>query len=204
MVRKKKAPPPPRLDLGRYEPPGFSDEAPVADVVRDAAVLAFAAVRLTVKNLIIVRALRDHAFYDDRWFLTAIGAEFAVLAAEKERDADRVDAFIEQARDRTGRPAHPADYGRDDLDHLARRSETLRALAAQLVALREDEQAARELLDEARYRALGEIADSIAATLVHTPASSALTGNQRSDALTGLAADIAAAEIEWSRLSESN
>ena len=69
----------------------FSRRASTSDIVDDAVLLATGAVRSAVKNLLIVRALRDGKDFDEAWWLDAVAREFEAIAVEKDDDAKRVE-----------------------------------------------------------------------------------------------------------------
>ena len=138
----------------------FSPRARKSDVVEDAVLLATAAVRIAVKNLLIVRALRDGADYEESWWLATVAREFEVIADEKEADAARVAADRAVAKQRKGKARHPADYRTRDVPKLKKRMRILLAIAARLRALATDDDAVRRLMAEARQGALDEIASA--------------------------------------------
>lgn len=166
----------------------FSDRTRKKDVVADAVALATAAVRIAVKNLLIVRALRDHADYEQAWWLGAVAREFEVIAVENETDADRLEKVREATRRKKGRPQHPGDFRATDAPVLRRRIRVLRRIAARLRELATDESALDELIADARRAALDEITAAR-----HTPAPRVtLDPEDREIALTLLAGDLAA------------
>jgi hypothetical protein len=152
-------------DSGGPDDNGCMGHAPqLADVVDDAQLVAVAAVRQSVKNLLLTRALRDAADFDAGWFATAVRHEFEVLAAEKEADARRLDEIIRRTRRRRGTARHAADYRAGDRASLQRRLDVSLVLAQRLRELGHDEQTARAIVAEARERALDEISAARAAT----------------------------------------
>jgi len=166
----------------------FSPRAKKDDVVDDAVTLATAAVRIAVKNLLIVRALRDHADYEESWWLDATAKEFELIAEEKEQDAARVDDDRTLAKHRSGKARHPADFRTRDVPKLKKRARILRAIAERLRALATDDAALHRLITEARQGALDEIASARhdpGRTVEHDP-------EARGAALALLADDLAA------------
>lgn len=138
----------------------FSPRARKSDVVDDAVMLATAAVRIAVKNLLIVRALRDGADYEESWWLATVAREFELIAAEKTMDAERVAEERATARKRKGKARHPADYRTRDVPKLKKRMRILLAIAARLRALATDDENLKQLMTEARQGALDEIASA--------------------------------------------
>jgi len=138
------------------------DQAPVPDlddVVDDGLLIAVAGVRMAVRNLMIVRALRDNTDYDEGWYLDATRAELLQLAAEKRADAARVAEYLAAATGRYGRPESSVDYQSEDADTLERREAALLGLAVRLEALGDAEAGA--IVDDARAAALDDIANAI-------------------------------------------
>lgn len=85
----------------------FSARSRKSDVVTDAVLLATAAVRIAVKNLLIVRALREHADYEEHWWRDAVAREFEVLAGESEADATRLEGVRAETKKKVGRALTP-------------------------------------------------------------------------------------------------
>lgn len=167
---------------------GFSPRSRKSDVVSDAVLLATAAVRIAVKNLLIVRALRDSADYDESWWLGAVAREFELIAAESDADATRLEIVRARARRKHGGAIHPADFRARDAPVLKRRIRLLRKIAIRLREIATDEVAALELVADARRHALEEIT-----TARHDPSPRAASDpEERAAGLAALADDIAA------------
>lgn len=132
-----------------------------AELVEDGMLIATAGVRMAVKNLILVRALRDRADFDEDWYVGAVRHEFLALAAEKSDDARRMTEALARASTRRGRARSNADYRRVDAPVLERRITTLTALADRLTAASQDASEAHELVSAARENALEEIAGAV-------------------------------------------
>lgn len=175
----------------------FSPRARKDDVVDDAVLLAIAAVRIAVKNLLIVRALRDNADYEEAWWLAATAREFEVTATEKELDAARVDEDRALAKHRSGKARHPADFRTRDVPKLKKRARILRAIAERLRALAADDAELRALIAEARQGALDEIASAR-----HDPGRTVAHDPEARDAALALLADDLAALAESTREAE--
>ena len=142
--------------------PETAPEADLDDIVDDGLLIAVAGVRLAVRNLMIVRALRDNTDYDEGWYLDATRAELLLLAAEKRADAARVAEYLAEATDRSGRPDHVIDYRWEDVATLERREAALRGLVERLEAMGDAE--AGVIVDAARTAALDDIANAIRAS----------------------------------------
>lgn len=137
--------------------------ASLTDLVGDALLVAFAGIRQRMKNLIILRTLRDGTDFDQEWFTSTVRAEAEALAVESETDAARVLDDIAYARKRHRSAATAADYNSRDVPLLRRRRRVLLAVAAGLREFQQDDEATAKLIDEARTLALDEIAATAAA-----------------------------------------
>lgn len=165
----------------------FSAKSRKSDVVTDALLLATAAVRSAVKNLLIVRALRDNVDYEQAWWLDAVAREFEVIAAENDADIARLETERLRAKKRQGRAQHPADFRSRDAPVLKKRIRVLTKIAAKLREIATDEDAVLALVAEARAAALDEIT-----TARHDPSPRAARDpDERAAGLAGLADDLA-------------
>lgn len=123
--------------------------------------IAGAAVRLAVTNLMIVRSVRDGLDYDESRYLAAVREEVENLAHEKSADADRVARIRAESAQRAGRPEHHSDYRAVDGEVLERREEVSRALAERLHEVSRDDAWVREVVASARESALGLLGGSL-------------------------------------------
>ncbi len=119
--------------------------------------IAATALRLAVKNRVIMRVLAEREPFDDEWFASALREDIEALIAEREADADRLEATRASARRRLGRPRHFHDYRRADLRPLALREQLDLELARRLRELLDDEGFTRTTLARARESALDEL-----------------------------------------------
>lgn len=166
----------------------FSARSRKSDVVTDAVLLATAAVRIAVKNLLIVRALREHADFDEQWWRDAVAREFELLADENEADATRLERVRADTKRKLGRALTPDDYRARDAPVLKRRIRILRKIATRLREIAVDEDAVLKLVGEARQSALDEIT-----TARHDPSPRATVDpEERAAGLAGLVDDLAA------------
>lgn len=170
----------------------FSPRSRKADIIEDAVLLAIGAVRIAVKNLLIVRALRDRADFDEGWWRAAVEHEFELLATENEADATRLEGVRSAAKGKQGRALHPADFRARDRPVLKRRIRVLRRIASRLREIATDQDAVLALVGEARRSALDEIT-----TARHDPSARATTDpGERAAGLALLAHDLAALAAE--------
>jgi nucleotidyltransferase/DNA polymerase involved in DNA repair len=166
----------------------FSARSRKSDVVADAVLLASAAVRIAVKNLLIVRALRERADFDEQWWRDTVARELELLAAENEADATRLGRVRAGTKKKRGRALAPDDYRARDAPVLKRRIRVLRKIAMRLREIAVDEDAVDALVGEARQAALHEIT-----TARHDPSPRATVDpEERAAGLAQLAEDLAA------------
>jgi len=79
FFRRKKGP-----DLGHYEAPAAVDPTPIERVVDEGLMIATTAVRMHVKNELIVQGLRDDRAYDPEALAEVAAAEFEKLASQSD------------------------------------------------------------------------------------------------------------------------
>jgi hypothetical protein len=151
-----------RFTLGTYVAPA-QHEATIEEMVDDGVLIAAAAVRLAVKNLIILRSARDHADYSPERVKAAVREELENLAMEKDADAARLRDVGRRAAERDGQPLHHDDYRSVDTELLTKRAEVSERLATRLRELGGDAEFCGALVDRARHDAWEEIAASITA-----------------------------------------
>jgi len=151
-----------RADVGTFKAPERLPPATLDELVEDGLLIAESAARMTVKNEVILRALRDHADYRAERAREVAREELRRLAVESRADARRIEEEREAAEDRPGKAVHQSDYRVGDIQHLTRRSEASTALADRLIRLSADDEHLDELVEQARRRAWDEVGASIA------------------------------------------
>lgn len=154
-------------------------------MVADATLVSLAAARQAVKNVMLVRALRDTADFDEGWYADAARRELELLAHEAAAEAARLREVREATRRRRGVARAADDYRAADGRRLKRRARVLEELAERLTHLAGDDAAVGELITEARLRALDEIA-AATASVPGVGRARAATGIARSRALQAL------------------
>ncbi|UOQ55846.1 asparagine synthase [Leucobacter allii] len=141
--------------------------APVEEIVEQGMLVADVAVRMTVKNAIIMNALKKHVDYRESQIIEMVRAATEDLAGERERDAKHIARMRGEIRD-TGRSSwSESDYGNDDNRTLRHRQEVYEGVARELRERAEDETYLRETAERARNLAWGEIGDSIGERATH-------------------------------------
>ena len=137
--------------------------------------VARAGVRQRVKNVVIMRTLRDGADFDLDWYTDAVRTELEALAVENETAAEQLVRDAAYAQGRHFRAATARDYVDRDVPKLRRRRRVHLALVA--------------LVEDARMLALDDIASAAAAVpRAHGPRP--LTGPARRIALADLIDDL--------------
>lgn len=134
-----------------------------ADVVADGVLVALAAARNAVKNVLIVRALRDGVDFEEEVYLEEVGRALDDLAREHDDAAARIRETIARTGRLGGRARHPGDYRAEDRRLLVRRRAVTRAVAERLRELALDPATRRDILARARDAALLEIQSAAAA-----------------------------------------
>ncbi|PRI10849.1 asparagine synthase [Leucobacter massiliensis] len=141
--------------------------APVEEIVEQGLLVADVAVRMTVKNAIIMNALKRHVDYDESQIVDMVREATEDLASERERDAQHIARMRDEIRD-TGRSSwSESDYGNDDNRTLRHRQEVYEGVAVELRERARDEEYLRATAERARELAWHEIGDSLKERATH-------------------------------------
>lgn len=141
--------------------------APVEEIVEQGLLVADVAVRMTVKNAIIMNALKRQVDYDVTQIRDMVRESCEDLADERERDARHISRMRNEIRD-TGRSSwSESDYGNDDNRTLRHRQEVYEQVAAELRQRAADPTYLDETAERARQAAWHEIGDSLADRATH-------------------------------------
>ncbi|WP_427868558.1 asparagine synthase [Leucobacter luti] len=141
--------------------------APVEEIVEQGLLVADVAVRMSVKNAIIMNALKKHVAYDGDQIADMVQRATEELADERERDARHISRIRNEIRD-TGRSSwSESDYGNDDNRTLRHRQEVYEGVAEELRKRAADETYLRETAERSRALAWHEIGDSLAERATH-------------------------------------
>jgi hypothetical protein len=130
------------VDLGTYEHPPLTPLAPIDRVVDEGVMISASAVRMSLKNRLIVAALRDHESYDPEGIADAAREQLAAVAAE-------LRAVIARFGD--------DENGRLRDEEYRRRPTVHRMLGAALSEMADDAEAVGRLVEAARTDAAQEI-----------------------------------------------
>lgn len=135
--------------------------APVEEIVEQGLMVADVAVRMKVKNAIILNALGCKADYDKQQIKRLVQDAALELAVERERDARHISRMRGEIR-KTGYSSWSEnDYGSEDNATLRHRQEVYEQVAAQLRERADDEAYLEESAERARKAAWNEIGDSL-------------------------------------------
>jgi hypothetical protein len=133
------------VHLGTYQDPPAVEAAPVERVAEEGVLVAASAVRMAVKNHLIVRALQHRTAFDREALAEAAASEFVSLAIQSEDSARRV--WTDGDWD---------DEPSDGTENLRRRTLFL-AVAAALRVAADDRESIDAIVESARDDALAEI-----------------------------------------------
>lgn len=135
--------------------------APVEDIVEQGLLVADVAVRMSVKNAIIMNALKRKADYDEQQIAEMVRESLIELAKERERDARHISRMRAEIR-KTGRSTWSEnEFAGEDSRTLKHRQEVYELVAEELRNRAKDEEFLAQRAERARVAAWGEIGDSL-------------------------------------------
>lgn len=135
--------------------------APVEEIVEQGLLVANVAARMSVKNTIIMNALRKNVDYDEEQVEELVKEKLIELSHERERDANHIKRVREEIR-KYGRSAwQETEYGNDDNRTLKHRQEVYAQLAGELKREADDADFITKIAGEAREQAWAEVGDSL-------------------------------------------
>ena len=136
-------------------------------IVEEGMMIALSAVRMAVKNLIIVGALRAHSDYDPAEYAALARDELHELARQNDEDSTRVARLGRHfTRSPTMRTKTETENRRRDVIRLGRRRTLHDRVAERLRALADDDDQVDRLVAQARDDAGAEINAALAARLI--------------------------------------
>jgi hypothetical protein len=142
-----------RADVGIYLDPPIRPLAPIEAVIDDALAISLVAVRLAVKNRIIVLALRDHADFDEAALTQFTRFELLQQADENRDTAARLASLPSASSD--ARQEH--EVRRAHQAAIDRRPDVHRALESELLLQADDEDKVAAILRGAQAEAAEEL-----------------------------------------------
>ncbi len=176
----------------RAQPAVFHDLAVQID---EGYLVALSALRLSVKNAIIMRILRDEVAWKEQAALDLARQAIDTLATELHDNAIRLsdDSVTAAPTARESRSARSrrdlarVQRRRDEADRLAARSRVLRGVVNNLHGAREDDEFVMQLALRARDDTLAEL---MQARLMPRAQPQRLTDDEQRDAIAGVKADL--------------
>lgn len=154
-----------RVDAATDDANVSSVAPPFERIVDDGLLIALSAVRMAVKNDIIVGALRDHADYDLERYAATARNELRMLARQNEEYARRVSGLREDLT-KSGRKAALSSDEWRDVHQLALRRRVHERLAIDLDAVANDGDHVARIVEHARRAASDEISDAVSTRLI--------------------------------------
>lgn len=141
--------------------------APVEDIVEQGLLVADVAARMTVKNEIIMNALKRKMDYDKQQVIELVSEAVSELATERERDADHISRMLEEI-EHTGYSAwREAEYGDGDNRTLRHRHEVYEQVAVELRRRASDPEYLEKTAKRSHAAAWEEIGDSLKERATH-------------------------------------
>ncbi|UTT63224.1 hypothetical protein [Microcella humidisoli] len=167
----------------------------LAHQIEEGYLVALSALRLSVKNGVILRILRDGAAWDEaesaalaRHAIDALAAELRETAARLSDDSAQAAPTARESRGaRSKRDLARVRRKRDEAARLAARSRTLRGVVELLEAARDDETVVRDLALRARDDTIGEL---MQARLIPRGEPVLLTEEEQREAIAGVKDDL--------------
>ncbi|MBC7725625.1 MAG: hypothetical protein H7146_12925 [Burkholderiaceae bacterium] len=139
--------------------------AETARVVDEGLMIALSAVRMAVKNRIIIGALREHADFADADYAAGAKKELELLARQNEADARRVERARKKLRSLGWRQSL-TEYEHGDLKQLALRRGLYGSLALALHGVAADDGLVDAMVETARQDAGEEIGEALTSRLI--------------------------------------
>lgn len=151
----------------RRSKPPRREFAPIEEIAEQGVLVADVAVRLTVKNAIIMNALAEHVDYSEERVAELVRETLADLADEREQDAKHLDAVSGEI-DKFGHSGWgEADYSFDDNRTIDHRRAVYRLVAQELRRRIDDNEYVRTTAERARAAAWVEIGDALKTKAEH-------------------------------------
>lgn len=141
--------------------------APVEEIVEQGLLVADVAVRMTVKNAIIMNALKEHADYDKDQIIGMVRDSLGELAVERERDARHISRVRGEVRSSGRSSWSETEYGNGDSRTLKHRQEVYEQVAADLRKRIDDEEYLKLTANRAHELAWEEIGNSLKDRAMH-------------------------------------
>jgi len=136
-------------------------------IVDEGMLIAISAVRMALKNHIIVGALREHTDYDSADYAALARQELREVARQNDEDSTRVERLGSHLTRTTGSgKGREIENKRRDVIRLGRRRTLHDHVAERLRTMADDDDQVAALVEKARADALQEVNDALAARLL--------------------------------------
>ena len=128
-----------------------------ADAISEGIAIATAAVRLDVKNRILVGTIARGGVFDVDEYLDVARDALTAMAVESEEAVENLTSLRKRARGRHSDPSGTHDYRDRDVRNLRRRARQSAGVATRLRAIADDPEKLRAVVEEAREAAWGDV-----------------------------------------------
>lgn len=135
--------------------------APVEEIVEQGMLVADVAVKMSVKNEIIMNALKHKNDYNPSEVRNLVKRAVIDLRAEREADAKRVEQMLEEIKRNGYSAISETEFGTQDSATLRHRGAVYHGVAKQLADRLEDHEYLKSRADKAWELAWGEISESL-------------------------------------------
>ncbi|MDT0156191.1 asparagine synthase [Microbacterium sp. ARD32] len=128
-----------------------------ADAIGEGVAIATAAAKLTVKNQILVGTIARGGVFELERYLGVARDALLAMAEESDAAADLLTRLRKRAKGRHSDPHGTHDYRDRDVRNLRRRAKQSAGVADRLRKMTEEPDALRELVEDARVAAWGDV-----------------------------------------------
>ena len=132
-----------------------------SEAIAEGVAIATAAVRLTVKNQILVGTIARGGTFEIEHYMDEARAALRAMADESEQAAEHLTALRKRARGRHSDPHGTHDYRDRDVRNLRRRAKQSTGVANHLREMTDDPEALRALVEEARAAAWADVRSNL-------------------------------------------
>ncbi len=154
-----------RRHVGEFVAPQTAPLAPLDDVIEDALRIAFHGVKMTVKNRLILDALREHKPFDHEELEEVARAEYQSLAASSREAAVRAQQQLDRDAGAYSGRIYPGGKPVEIEPDHRRKPLALRAVADAYETRALEPASLNKLIDEAKAAAWDEIGVALASRL---------------------------------------
>lgn len=132
-----------------------------SEAIAEGVAIATAAVRLTVKNQILVGTIAQGGTFEIEHYMDEARTALRAMADESEQAAEHLTALRKRARGRHSDPHGTHDYRDRDVRNLRRRAKQSTGVANHLREMTDDPDALKALVEEARAAAWADVRSNL-------------------------------------------